>query len=54
METKSTKQTFNGYSNWQTYNLANWALNSVGYSFETLKEEFMIEFEDIPGNLQGS
>ncbi len=53
METKSTKQTFNGYTNWQTYNLVNWALDSYELcSFEILKEDFMFLFSKCPGIIQ--
>ena len=44
METKSTKQTFNGYTNWQTWNLANWALNEGPSDFEEFKEWFYCEY----------
>ena len=47
METKSTNQTFNGYTNWQTYNLVNLALDEqheTRISFEDFKRYFMDEY----------
>ena len=44
METKSTKQTFKGYTNWQTWNLVNWALDEGPCDFEVFKLWFENEY----------
>jgi len=55
METKSTKQTFNGYTNWQTWNLVNWALDEqseTSISFDDFKRHFMDEYYEAHAVVQ--